>query len=488
MLRPGVFDLSWPSRRLGWLHLASTQNCLLEASHYWYAMHVDSARYLTKFDLARTSYWDLSSKHDGFSHSFYTLRDGLRLHYVSNALPPGQSTTANLVIFLHGWPDSWMLWRQVWASMSADARSTAKLVAVDLPGFGGSDGLDAYGPEHVLEVVSEFIIGMREQYLSTNTSADSAVSNPRTILVSHDWGALIGFRLAAEAPQLADRFILSNAAIGHLVRSNILHRLAVAKRLFVTWSKAPTNTRILRSAYASIAPVLAQLKSSTYVAIYNLPSPFPQLFGALGGKWFLRFATSLATGNQFTVQTSAAATHLASSLGPNAAVLDSKTAENQSYPASVQKRARGGNFFESVRVYREGLATLRWNKSLELLAELHALDQSSSSLKSQRRNSSGTGLIDDGPPGALRAPSTVIWGAGDPALQKVLMIEGIKDYMLCKGSGVVTVEGVGHWVPSDGKGTEVFAKVVSWAVRGEKEGLDVVLADQGPNIKVENLK
>ncbi|KAB8343188.1 hypothetical protein FH972_022778 [Carpinus fangiana] len=437
---------------------------------------------------AQDTYWDLSSKHDGFSHSFFTLADGRKLHYVSNALPPGQSKTSNLVIFLHGWPDSWMLWRGVWASMSAEARSTAKLVAVDLPGFGGSDSLDAYGPDNVLEAVSEFIIGMRDHFLDAeDTKTAAATLNPRTIVVCHDWGSLIGFRLAAEAPQLAERFIISNGSIAHLTRSNIIQRLAVAKRLLVTWSRAPTNFRLLRSAFASIAPVLAQLKSSTYVAVYNLPPPFPQIFGALGGKWFLRYATSLAVGSETVVHTKAAAGHLASSLGPSTAVLDTRTESNEGYPASVHKRATQGNFFESVRVYREGLAVKRWNKSLNLLAELHAVDQSSPSLASQRRNSSGTGLINDGPPGALRAPTTVIWGAGDPALQKVLMVEGIREYMLCAGSGVVTVEDVGHWVPSDGRGTSVFAKTVSWAIEGEKGGLDQVLSGEGENVKVENL-
>lgn len=35
---------------------------------------------------------------------------------------------------------------------------------------------------------------------------------PRVIIVGHDWGCIIGCRLAVEASQLADRFILSNGA------------------------------------------------------------------------------------------------------------------------------------------------------------------------------------------------------------------------------------------------------------------------------------
>jgi len=83
------------------------------------------------------------------------------------------------------------------------------MVAVDLPGYGGSDSFESYRPDNVLEAITEFVLKMREQYISGGDSEPR--SNSRVVLVGHDWGALIGFRLASEAPQLADRFILSNS-------------------------------------------------------------------------------------------------------------------------------------------------------------------------------------------------------------------------------------------------------------------------------------
>jgi pimeloyl-ACP methyl ester carboxylesterase len=83
------------------------------------------------------------------------------------------------------------------------------MVAVDLPGYGGSDGLKSYSPDDVLEAVTEFVLKMRDQYIPSEEG--SPRSSSRVVLVAHDWGALIGFRLASEAPQLADRFILSNS-------------------------------------------------------------------------------------------------------------------------------------------------------------------------------------------------------------------------------------------------------------------------------------
>lgn len=67
-------------------------------------------------------------------------------------------------MFLHGFPDSASLWTQVINNLPYMRDCT--LVAPDLPGFGGSDGLRTYGPNDVLQAVLDFTIAMREQYLS----------------------------------------------------------------------------------------------------------------------------------------------------------------------------------------------------------------------------------------------------------------------------------------------------------------------------------
>lgn len=82
----------------------------------------------------------------------------------------------------------------------------ARLVCLDLPNFGGSDHFDVPDTA-VLEAVSEFIVAIKEEH---EEAAGSGNKNFNTIIVAHDWGCVIAFRLAAEAPALADRFILSN--------------------------------------------------------------------------------------------------------------------------------------------------------------------------------------------------------------------------------------------------------------------------------------
>lgn len=55
------------------------------------------------------------------------------------------------------------------------------MVAVDLPGFGGSDSLARYGPAEVLEAITEFILQMRDKHLT---------GDGKVIVVSHDWYVL----------------------------------------------------------------------------------------------------------------------------------------------------------------------------------------------------------------------------------------------------------------------------------------------------------
>lgn len=96
--------------------------------------------------------------------------------------------------------DSWAIWQPYLRSHTL--REKATLVALDLPGYGGSGNLKKYTATEVLETITEFLVFAREEYVGASTG--------QVILVAHDWGAIIGFRLAAEAPQVADRFILSN--------------------------------------------------------------------------------------------------------------------------------------------------------------------------------------------------------------------------------------------------------------------------------------
>lgn len=112
-----------------------------------------------------------------------------------------------LVIFIHGYPDSWAVWRYIISS--PDLQKSAHLVAIDLPNFGGSQTLKA-SATNVLENLAQAIINLRIQY---GVDQESETNKKKTIIVAHDWGFVLSARLATEASPLADRFIMSNGPL-----------------------------------------------------------------------------------------------------------------------------------------------------------------------------------------------------------------------------------------------------------------------------------
>jgi pimeloyl-ACP methyl ester carboxylesterase len=96
------------------------------------------------------------------------------------------------VLLLHGFPDDRLLWRhQVPALASAGLR----VIAPDLRGFG-----DAPRPldpaEYGLAIAARDVLGIL-----------AALRVYRVQLVGHDWGAALGWRLAAEHPDRVSQFV-----------------------------------------------------------------------------------------------------------------------------------------------------------------------------------------------------------------------------------------------------------------------------------------
>src|SRR3954463_7821969 len=78
--------------------------------------------------------------------------DGLRVRYVES-----DSVDRPTVLLLHPWPESLYAWEALWGSLSTSAR----LVAVDLPGFGQSEAReDLYSPR----AMGEFLVRLIETW------------------------------------------------------------------------------------------------------------------------------------------------------------------------------------------------------------------------------------------------------------------------------------------------------------------------------------
>ncbi|MGH9898324.1 MAG: alpha/beta fold hydrolase, partial [Pyrinomonadaceae bacterium] len=65
-----------------------------------------------------------------FTHN-YAKANGIRLHYVA-----GGPTNGQMVVLLHGWPQTWYTWRRV---MPALTEAGYRVVAVDYRGAGESE-------------------------------------------------------------------------------------------------------------------------------------------------------------------------------------------------------------------------------------------------------------------------------------------------------------------------------------------------------------
>ncbi len=101
------------------------------------------------------------------------------------------------VLLVHGWPTSSFLWRNV---MPAIARHR-RVIAVDLPGFGGSDKpLDAsYG--------FEFFTGVLDAFLAA-IGVDGKLA-----IVVHDLGGPVGLYWAAQNAERIERVAILNTVV-----------------------------------------------------------------------------------------------------------------------------------------------------------------------------------------------------------------------------------------------------------------------------------
>ncbi|HEV7652307.1 MAG TPA: alpha/beta hydrolase [Actinophytocola sp.] len=121
---------------------------------------------------------------DSFRHRQITL-GATELHVVEageDAAPP--------ILFLHGWPESWLAWRDVMTLAAGSARA----VAVDMPGVGGSTGDPTDGTKRALAGVVRDLV----------TELDLA----DVTLVGQDVGGMITYAYLCAYPDLARAVIM----------------------------------------------------------------------------------------------------------------------------------------------------------------------------------------------------------------------------------------------------------------------------------------
>jgi pimeloyl-ACP methyl ester carboxylesterase len=247
-------------------------------------------------------------------------------------------------------------------------------------------------------------------------------------------------------------------------------RVTSAIRAIRTYLRNPRNPRVLGAAYQNLKPVFRQLMMSGYVFMFKLPWPLSSIVGHLGDFWFYRLLVNLSAHRRPDKRMDGPhAWDMVSSLvGPSDTEVAVPGLEDEAicYPVSVKSRVSTGGYAEKIRLYRDGLALGRWEKSAELLLELNQIK-----LQAGGR----PGRFSTGPPGSFGAPVTMLWGQKDVACNETIAMEGVGDYFGVSPSHYIIFPKVGHWTPHDSSSVEVWEAVINWALEGEQEAMEKVL-------------
>ena len=145
---------------------------------------------------------------EGITHR-HVDAGGIRLHVVEAGSGP-------VVVLLHGFPDFWYGWRmQIPALVAAGFR----VVAPDLPGYGGSESPREAGGWTVRGLAA------------TIAALIEGITDERVVLVGHDWGGALAWRLAAARPDLVRRLVILNAPHPRV----FVRLLRTTTQLFRSW-------------------------------------------------------------------------------------------------------------------------------------------------------------------------------------------------------------------------------------------------------------
>uniref|UniRef100_A0A9J2PR85 AB hydrolase-1 domain-containing protein n=3 Tax=Ascaris TaxID=6251 RepID=A0A9J2PR85_ASCLU len=125
---------------------------------------------------------------DGWTHESAQLSE-VKLHYVEAG-----DMDHPLMLMLHGFPEFWYSWRY----QIRYFQKNHHVVAVDMRGYNESDkpeGIENYHMSVIAKDIKELI---------------SALNHEKAILVGHDWGASIAWKVAAEYPEVVEKLIVLN--------------------------------------------------------------------------------------------------------------------------------------------------------------------------------------------------------------------------------------------------------------------------------------
>ncbi len=117
----------------------------------------------------------------------YAENNGVKIHYATLGSGP-------LVVMIHGFPDYWYTWRDQMDALSG----RFQVVAIDQRGYNLSDKPKGDENYDMQLLVSDVIAVIK------------SFGKEKAIVVGHDWGGMVSWQLALNAPQFVEKLIILN--------------------------------------------------------------------------------------------------------------------------------------------------------------------------------------------------------------------------------------------------------------------------------------
>jgi len=145
----------------------------------------------------------IKKKFPQFKSEFAEVNN-IKLHYIKAGPEDGK-----LILFLHGFPQFWYMWRDQLLDLSKNYLA----VAPDMRGYNLSskpEEIEQYQPRHIVEDLRALV--------------EEHFGRKKFILVGHDWGGVVAFPFANMHPDLVEKLIIINAPhpniFGRLIAQN----------------------------------------------------------------------------------------------------------------------------------------------------------------------------------------------------------------------------------------------------------------------------
>jgi len=195
------------------------------------------------------------------THETVEASGGIRLHAVRCGDGP-------LMLFLHGFPEYWAMWRPFLEHFGARGRCA---VAPDLRGYNLSDKppqVDAYKARHLVADV----LALAARY-----------TRDKFVLVAHDWGGAVAWSVAIAHPERLSRLVMVNSPHPYIFWRELTRNPAQQKAsAYMLLFRSPKAERVLsENGYARLLGAFSDLDPAARAALLQAWSQPGALTGGL---------------------------------------------------------------------------------------------------------------------------------------------------------------------------------------------------------------